>query len=71
VIAVPTFGAMPRAFRSMLFGLLLGFHNAWEQDDASLEELGAGLYAAYREPMGHPLARPGACFFWGSSSLLN
>lgn len=62
---------MPRAFRTFLFSLLLGFHNAWEQDDASLEEISGRFRAEYRGPVGHVLDHPERCFFWGESSLLN
>ncbi len=51
--------------------MIIGFHNAWEQDDLSLEELTIRFRAEYREPVGHPLERPHTCFFWGESSLLN
>lgn len=62
---------MGRAFRELLFALVLGFHNAWEQDEASLEELSVRFRATYRESMDHALERPARCFFWGESSLLN
>ncbi|MCW5897658.1 MAG: hypothetical protein KIT10_00175 [Flavobacteriales bacterium] len=62
---------MRRAARSILFSLLIGFHNAWEQDDRGLEELAIRFQTSYREPMSNPLASPHSCFFWGESSLLN
>lgn len=62
---------MPQALRSILFSMILGFHNAWELDDRGLEELGIRSRAEYREPIAHPLERPERCFFWGESSLLN
>ena len=62
---------MPEALRSILFSLMLGFHNAWEQDDAALDELGQRFRVAYQAPVDHALARPERCFFWGESSLLN
>lgn len=57
--------------RSLLFSMLVGFHNAWDQDDRSLEELGIRFRFEHREFAEHPLARPERCFFWGQSSLLN
>lgn len=70
-MCVPTFVPVPQALRSVLFSLILGFHNAWEQDDRGLEELGIRFRAEYREPLAHPLHHPERCFFWGESSLLN
>jgi len=64
-------GATARALRSMLFSVLLGFHNAWEMDDAGLEELSARFHIAHREPVDQVLSTPERCFFWGESSLLN
>jgi hypothetical protein len=55
----------------MLFSVLLGFHNAWEMDDAGLEELSARFHIAHREPVDQVLSTPERCFFWGESSLLN
>lgn len=57
--------------RAVLFGLLIGFHNALEQDDRGLEELAMRFRADHREPLGHALEHPERCFFWGESSLLN
>jgi hypothetical protein len=62
---------MPTALRSIVFSIVLGFHNAWEQDDRGLEELSMRFQAEYREPLDHVLDRPERCFFWGESSLLN
>jgi len=60
-----------RHVRTVLFSLLIGFHNAWEQDERGMEELAMRFRAEYREPVGHPLDHPERCFFWGESSLLN
>lgn len=57
--------------RSLIFSLLVGFHNAWEQDDKALEELGVRFRIEHRLSTEHPLAHPERCFFWGESSLLN
>lgn len=62
---------MPAALRSIVFSLILGFHNALEQDDRGLEELSMRFQAEYREPLDHALEHPARCFFWGESSLLN
>jgi len=62
---------MPAALRSIVFSMVLGFHNAWEQDERSLEELSMRFQAEYREPLDHVLDHPERCFFWGESSLLN
>ncbi len=62
---------MPRSLRTLIFSMLLGFHNAWDQDDAALEELSVRFKAEYRSPIGHVLDDPEHCFFWGESSLLN
>lgn len=62
---------MAAALRSMVLSLLLGFHNAFNQEDAALEELGAHVRVAHHDPLALLLARPERCFFWGESSLLN
>lgn len=62
---------MPQAFRSVLFSLLIGFHNAWEQDDLAFDEPSARYRVIHRMPVDPALQRPARCFFWGISSLLN
>lgn len=62
---------MARTFRTVFFTVLLGFHNSWEQEDASLEELARGIHRTWQVPMDHALERPERCFFWEASSLLN
>jgi len=54
-----------------MFSVLLGFHNALEQDDAALEEVAVHIRIAHHEPLAHLLARPERCFLWNASSLLN
>ena len=62
---------MARTLRSMVLSMLLGFHNAWEQDDAALDDLAVQFRVEYREPNGLALQHPERCFFWNESSLLN
>ncbi len=62
---------MLRWVRTSLLSLLLGFHNALEQDDAALEELAVHIRVAHHDPYSALLARPERCFFWNGSSLLN
>jgi hypothetical protein len=50
---------------------VLGFHNAWEQDDAALEDLGMRIRADRPDPRNEALEHPERCFFWLESSLLN
>ncbi len=57
--------------RSVVFSMLLGFHNALEQDAAGLDEQGRTVRAEYREPARTGLDDPARCFFWGESSLAN
>ena len=51
--------------------MLLGFHNAWEQEEADLADLGMRIHADLRGLDSPELAYPERCFFWGESSLLN
>jgi hypothetical protein len=51
--------------------MIIGFHNAWEQDDAALSELGIRIHADFRGFQSPELASPERCFFFGQSSLLN
>jgi len=62
---------LQRRFRSLMFSVLLGFHNALEQDDAALEEVAVHIRIAHHDPLAHLLARPERCFLWNASSLLN
>jgi len=62
---------MPKILRSVLFSMVLGFHNALEQDDASLEDLRPAMRVHLPDHGASLLARPERCFFWGSSSLAN
>ena len=39
---------MARIARTWLLSMLLGFHNAWEQDDADLDDLGIRVYSDHR-----------------------
>ena len=72
VTSAPTYlCTVPQAFRSVLFSLLIGFHNAWEQDDLAFDEPSARYRVIHRMPVDPALQRPARCFFWGISSLLN
>jgi hypothetical protein len=62
---------MGRIARTWLLSMLLGFHNAWEQEDVDLAELGIRIHATNPGSMYAELAHPERCFFWGASSLLN
>ena len=62
---------MTRLARTWLLSMILGFHNAWEQDDADLDDLGIRVYSDHRAFAAAELAFPERCFFWGESSLLN
>lgn len=62
---------MAQRLRSVLFSLLLGFHNAWAHDDAALEEVAVHIRLAQHDPLADALSRPARCFFWNASSLLN
>jgi|688.fasta_scaffold43546_2 hypothetical protein len=62
---------VPGPLRSVVFSLLLGFHNAMEQDAAGLDDQGRTVRAEYREPARTGLDDPARCFFWGGSSLAN
>ncbi len=66
-----TLRPMSRLARTWILSLLIGFHNAWEQDDADLSELGIRIHADIRGFDLYELAQPERCFFWGESSLLN
>jgi hypothetical protein len=57
--------------RGLVLALVLGFHNAWEQDDAALEDLGMRIRADRPDPCNEALEHPERCFFWLESSLLN
>lgn len=60
-----------RSLRGLLFSMLLGFHNAWEQDDAALDEVNGLVRVVRWEPRPDAFSRPERCFFWAASSLLN
>lgn len=62
---------LQQRFRSLLFTVVLGFHNALEQDDAALEEIAVQIRVTHHDPLAVLLARPERCFFWDQSSLLN
>jgi hypothetical protein len=62
---------VPPSLRSVVFSMLLGFHNAMEQDVAGLDEQGRTVRADYREPARTGIDDPARCFFWGESSLAN
>lgn len=57
--------------RGVVLALVLGFYNAWEQDDAALEDLGMRIRADRPDPRNEALEHPERCFFWLESSLLN
>ena len=57
--------------RTLLFTVLLGFHNALEQDDADLEEIAVHIRIDHRDPLEDLLVRSERCFFWNRSSLMN
>lgn len=63
--------SMARIARSWILSMLLGFHNAWEQEEADLADLGMRIHADLRGLDSPELAYPERCFFWGESSLLN
>ncbi|MEZ4755921.1 MAG: hypothetical protein R2817_03730 [Flavobacteriales bacterium] len=58
------------ALRAVLFSLLIGFHNALEQDDRGADERRVPRIERryWVEPEG---VSPARCFFWAESSLLN
>lgn len=62
---------MARRFRTVLFSLLLGFHNALEGEESALEAPGVLVRTALPDPNAAYLAHPARCFFWNASSLLN
>jgi hypothetical protein len=51
--------------------MLIGFHNAWEQEDHDLSDLGIRIHADHLGFGYMDLAQPERCFFWSESSLLN
>lgn len=57
-------------FRAALISLLIGFHNALEQDDRGGEDQVA-FRIEYREPNDGRHAHPERTFIWLESSLLN
>lgn len=57
--------------RGMVLALMLGFHNAWEREDAALEDRGMRIRADRPAPRNELLEHPERCFFWLESSLLN
>jgi hypothetical protein len=63
--------SLVRSLRGMLFSMLLGFHNALEQDEAELDTLSGTFRLVQTAPdqLGHAdLART---FIWGHSGLAN
>ena len=56
--------------RALLFSMLMGFHNALEQDDLGLEDQGA-FRIEHREPNEGRAVHPERTFIWLESSLLN
>lgn len=62
---------LQRRFRSLFFSVVLGFHNALEQDEAALEEVAVQIRIAHHDPLAFDLSRPERCFFWNESSLMN
>ncbi|MBK9416403.1 MAG: hypothetical protein IPO05_18930 [Flavobacteriales bacterium] len=56
--------------RPLLFSMLLGFHNALEQDDIGIEDQVA-FRIEHREPNEGRVAHPERTFIWLESSLLN
>jgi hypothetical protein len=58
--------------RSLMFSLVLGFHNAFEHDAAGFDERARRRATVRPWLVGHhPLNDPARCFFWQCSSLLN
>ena len=62
---------MAKLARTWLLSMLLGFHNAWEQEEHDLSDLGIRIHADHRGFGYVELTQPERCFFWGESSLLN
>jgi hypothetical protein len=58
------------ALRAVLFSMLIGFHNALEQDDRGMEEH-RGPRIERRHWVAPEARSPARCFFWAGSSLLN
>lgn len=58
-------------WRSVMLAMVLGFHNAFEQEEASLETVAAHHRQEYRAPVLAGLDDPARCYFWGESPLLN
>jgi len=54
-----------------MLAMVLGFHNAFEQDEASLETVAAHHRQEYRAPIPMGMEDPARCFFWAESPLLN
>ena len=59
-----------QAFRAALFSLLIGFHNAFEQDDRAVDEH-RGPRIERRHWVEPEAGSPARCHFWAESSLLN
>lgn len=57
--------------RSYLFSLLLGFHNAFEQEERAMEELAIRVVTVQILPGEQAMAHPARCFLFGESSLAN
>jgi hypothetical protein len=59
------------SLRSLVLALVLGMHNAWEQEEQALIAPGVRYKVAQRVPMGDAWSRPERNFLWGESSLMN
>jgi hypothetical protein len=59
-----------QAFRALLFSMLIGFHNALEQDDRGVDE-GRGPRIERRHWVEPEAGSPARYYFWAESSLLN
>ncbi len=60
-----------RSLRGLLFSMLLGFHNAIEQDEADLKSMSGAFRLVQVDPglLGH--SDLASSFLWGSSSMAN
>lgn len=59
------------SLRGMLFSILLGFHNALEQDDAELDTLSGAFRLVQTAPEQLGQADLARTFLWGQSAFAN
>jgi hypothetical protein len=63
--------SLVRSLRGLLFSMLLGFHNALEQDDAELDTLSGAFRLVQTAPDQLGQADLARTFLWGHSGLAN